>query len=77
MERRFISYPEAMKFLDLSRMTIHRLIVEGDIPAYKVRGKWLFDKEELIDWVKSKRREPKKPAAPRPGARRSKKKASQ
>jgi len=77
MERRFIGFSDTMKFLSLGRMTINRLIADGDIPAYKVRGKWLFDKEELIDWVKSKRKEPKKPPAPQPAARRSRKKAGE
>jgi excisionase family DNA binding protein len=53
VEDKFLTYAEAIKFLKLSRATIDRLIVKREIPNYKVGKRRLFDRDELIDWVKS------------------------
>jgi excisionase family DNA binding protein len=53
VEEKFVTYAEAIKFLKLSRATIDRLIAKREIPNYKVGKRRLFDRDELIDWVKS------------------------
>lgn len=53
MEKRFLSPADAAAFLSLSRPTIERLVRRKEIPSYKIGGRRLFDKEELVRWVKS------------------------
>ncbi len=62
MEKKFIKIAEVVELLSLSRPTINRLIARGEIPNYKVGKRRLFDRDELIEWVRSHRDEkPKKP----------------
>ena len=51
----FLTLKEAAELLKMSRPTIDRMIAKGEIPSYKVKGKRLFDRDELIAWVKSHR----------------------
>ena len=53
MEKRFLSVKETSEFLGISTVTIHRMIKAGEIPSYKIRGSRVFDKEEVINWVKA------------------------
>lgn len=53
VEKKFIPIKEASKLLSIGVTKINMLIKERKIPSYKVNGKRLFDKDELIKWVKS------------------------
>ena len=54
---------DAMGLMSLSRPTINRFIYRGEIPNFKVGKRRLFDREELIVWVKRHRDDkPKKSA---------------
>lgn len=53
VEKKFIPIKEASKLLSISVTKINMLIKERKIPSYKVNGKRLFDRDELIRWVKS------------------------
>jgi excisionase family DNA binding protein len=55
MEDKFLNMKETSQFLKLHISTINRLIEAGEIPSYKVRKRRLFDREELVEWVKSHR----------------------
>jgi len=55
LEKRFLSPAAAAAFLSLSRPTIERMVRRNEIPSYKIGGRRLFDKEELVEWVKSHR----------------------
>ena len=57
MEKRFITIQEAAKLLSLSVPTIKNQVKQGIIPSYKVGGRRLFDPEELVEWVRSKKDE--------------------
>lgn len=52
MEKKFISFNEVMEFLGMGRQTIYNLLVRG-MPSYKLGGRRIFDRDELIEWVKS------------------------
>jgi excisionase family DNA binding protein len=58
MDKIFITLSNAMNLLSLSRQTINRFIARGEIPNYKVGKRRLFDRDELIEWVKSHRSGP-------------------
>lgn len=53
MEKRFLSSADATIFLGVSRPLIEKLVGLKAIPSYKIGKRRLFDKEELIEWVKS------------------------
>ena len=55
MEDKFLNIKETSHFLKLHISTINRLIEAAEIPSYKVRKRRLFDREELVEWVKSHR----------------------
>jgi excisionase family DNA binding protein len=58
MDKKFMTLSDAMNLLSLSRQTINRFIARGEIPNYKVGKRRLFDRVELIEWVKSHRSGP-------------------
>ena len=47
---------EASSFLNLSVSTIYTKVCRGEIPALKPGRRLYFDKNELIDWIKSCRK---------------------
>jgi len=55
VEDKFLNIKETSQFLKLHTSTINRLIEAAEIPSYKVRKRRLFDREELVEWVKSHR----------------------
>ena len=68
MEARFISAPEVVELLGISRSSVDRLTKSGKMPSYLVGDRRLFDKEEIIAWVKShpSTQAPTKKAVPAP-----------
>jgi excisionase family DNA binding protein len=55
VEERFLTANETSKFLKTSISTLNRLIKQEKIPSHKVGGRRLFDKDELIEWVRSQK----------------------
>ena len=55
MEKIFLTIQEAADLIRLKVPTIKRLVAMGKIPSYKVSGRRLFDRYELIEWVKSQK----------------------
>lgn len=55
METEFLTLKEAAEFLKITVATLNRWMREEKIPSYKVSGRRLFDKVELVDWVKQHR----------------------
>lgn len=50
----FLTNSEAAKFLKVSEQTLERWRQEGKPPKfYKTFGKVLYDKQDLIEWIKS------------------------
>ena len=72
MEKKFITITDAMELLSLSRPTINRFIYRGEIPNYKVGKRRLFDRDELIAWVKGHRNDRPKKAKRAPKRKRGK-----
>jgi len=60
MEKRYFSISEASEYLTITRVTLYRLVKQGEIPSYKIGGRRIFDKIELDKWVHSKRDKIKK-----------------
>jgi len=53
MKPEFISTKEVAELLKSSEVWIKKLVNKGLIPSYKVGGKRLYDKQEILDWIKS------------------------
>lgn len=47
---RFLTVKEVSAYLRLSDATIYRLAKDGELPAAKVGGKWLFKKSFIDEW---------------------------
>jgi excisionase family DNA binding protein len=51
------SYPENMnlttaaKYLGVSAITVRRMLKDREIPAAKIRGRWLFKKNVIDEWL--------------------------
>lgn len=54
-EKTYLTFKEACELIRTSRVTLHRMIKKGMVPSYKIGGKRLFNRKELIRWVKSQR----------------------
>jgi len=57
MEREILTLRETAEYLCCSRMTIYRLLRQGDIPAFRIgiaRGAWRFMREPLDNWMESR-----------------------
>ena len=55
MEDTFLTIKEASKLTKLSISLINKLVNEGKIPSLKVGKRRLFDREELIAWMRSQK----------------------
>jgi excisionase family DNA binding protein len=51
------TYPENMnlataaKYLGISTITVRRMLKDREIPAAKIRGRWLFKKNVIDEWL--------------------------
>jgi excisionase family DNA binding protein len=62
MEQRYLPIPQTAEFLGVSKWTIYRLVKDQSIPYVPIRGRIVFDKEDLIAWM-DKRKVPVKTAS--------------
>lgn len=57
-EPQFLTVKEAADLLRVSPVTVYRMAQKGEIPSYRVGSKRIvFDREELVAWVKNRDRE--------------------
>ncbi len=54
-DEKFLTVKETSEFLRISVSTLNRLIRQHKIPSYKVSYRRLFDKQELVEWVRAQR----------------------
>jgi putative molybdopterin biosynthesis protein len=43
---------EVAKYLRLNEKKIYALVARGELPAARISGKWLFDKELIDAWIR-------------------------
>ena len=53
---KLIDIDELAGYLKLKRQTIYNWLHEGKISGMKVGGVWRFDRKEIDNWLKSRRR---------------------
>lgn len=49
----YIDIFEAAKLLKLSANTLRKKAQKFEVPCYKIRNRWLFSKQELIEYINS------------------------
>jgi excisionase family DNA binding protein len=54
-EEKYLTVKETSTFLRISVSTLNRLVRQKEIPSYKVSYRRLFDKDELVEWVRAQR----------------------
>lgn len=53
---RLINVDELASYLRLKKQTIYNWLNQGKISGIKMGGVWRFDRREIDNWLKSKRR---------------------
>lgn len=51
MDKEFLNVEEASRLLQINEKKLYKLAHDGDIPATKVTGKWLFPSDELMRFL--------------------------
>lgn len=59
MELKFYTVKQLTELLHVSENWVMRKVRSGAIPSYKIEGKRLFKKEEIEQWIESRKDEPK------------------
>jgi len=55
----FLTVPRAARLLGVSKNTLRDAVARGDLPAYRIRRRWLrVHLNEAIAWMRSARVEP-------------------
>ena len=54
-QAKWLTIDELGEHLKLGRTKLYRMAQAGDIPASKVGSQWRFDREEIDEWMKSRR----------------------
>jgi excisionase family DNA binding protein len=49
-----MTVPEVSQFLNVSPVTIYRLLRRRQIPAFRLAGNWRFNIEDLEQWMENK-----------------------
>lgn len=62
MNTEILNVEQAAQLLNLKVDSMYQLIGKKGIPHYKPAGRLLFDKAELVEWIKSTGKRNKKPA---------------
>lgn len=55
IESPFLNIVELADFLRIHRVTVYRLIKNGQIPCFRVAHDWRFDRREIEAWMESGR----------------------
>ena len=42
---------EVAEYLNVDPKTVYRLVNRGELPGFKVRGSWRFQKNDLDEWI--------------------------
>ena len=52
---KLLTFNETKDYLSVNKATLHKLIREESLPAFRVGKQFRFDKSELQSWLKHKR----------------------
>jgi len=49
----FLTGKEVAALIRESMSSIYKMVESGRLPAYKIGGRLIFDRTEILDWIKS------------------------
>jgi excisionase family DNA binding protein len=52
---KWLTIEELSGYLKMSRSKLYQMAQKGELPGSKIGTQWRFDRDEIDDWVKSKR----------------------
>ena len=58
MADKLLTTRELQEMLQLDRVTIYRMVKDGELPALRVGGQWRFSAEAIDGWLKAQHGEP-------------------
>ena len=61
MNDQVLTLRELARYLKVDEKTIYRLVQEGKIPSFKVRGQWRFKKGFIDNWIEEEVKRNEKP----------------
>jgi DNA binding domain protein, excisionase family len=50
---RYMTVADVCAYLSVRHETVYRWIKNGDMPAHRVGKRWMFQRAEIDEWVKS------------------------
>ena len=51
MPEEILTVPEVAQLLKVAEKTVYTMAQRGEIPCFKVRGQWRFQKKKLDAWI--------------------------
>jgi len=54
MDLEVLTIRELAELLKINEKTAYKLVADGKIPGFKVGGSWRFERQEIVNWIKSK-----------------------
>lgn len=54
----FLTLPEVISSLKISRDTALRMLKRGDFPAYKVGRGWRIPRQAILSWLENNKHQP-------------------
>ncbi len=57
MTERYLTAKEVADLLQVDERTVKRYADKGELPGYKVMGKWRFDPQEVERYIRSKQQD--------------------
>jgi excisionase family DNA binding protein len=54
-----MTVPELAEYLNVSTITIYRLLKAGQIPAFRVGSEWRFSADAIARWIKDREQSPR------------------
>ena len=55
MPDEILTLPEVATLLKVAGKTVYTMAQRAEIPAFKVRGQWRFNREDIIEWIELKK----------------------
>jgi len=53
MAQNILTVPEVCSYLQISQVTVYRLIRQKNIPAFRIGKNWRFNLQDLERWIES------------------------
>jgi excisionase family DNA binding protein len=50
-----LTLPEVAKLLKVAEKTVYTMAQRGQLPAFKVRGQWRFQRSDLDAWIEEQK----------------------